>query len=210
MAEDEAIGDDVVAILGSARVNGRVDGAVVAVAGSVYLGPKANVRGDVTAVGGSVERADGTVVSGQINEIRIARPTFGPLVTFRPWAGWHWFGDTVRNPFGGSVDLVATLVRIGLVGLLAALMVAVRAGPRPAGRRPRGGRALARGLRRPRRATPVRAAAGDHRRDSRGVHHRHSAAAAGAVRPDRGGRGLRHGVRRRKLCRWPVDRRAGG
>ena len=132
VAEDEAIGDDVVAILGSARVNGRVDGAVVAVAGSVYLGPKANVRGDVTAVGGSVERADGTVVSGQINEIRIARPAFGPLVTFRPWADWHWFGDTVRNPFGGSFDLVATLVRIGLIGLLAALMVAVL--PSPVGR----------------------------------------------------------------------------
>jgi hypothetical protein len=129
VAEDEAIGDDVVAILGSARVNGRVDGAVVAVAGSVHLGPKANVRGDVTAVGGSVERADGTVVSGQINEIRIARPAFGPLVTFRPWADWHWFGNTVRNPFGGSFDLVATLVRVGLIGLLAALMVAVLPSP---------------------------------------------------------------------------------
>jgi hypothetical protein len=125
VAEDEAIDDDVVAILGSARVNGRVDGNVVAVAGSIHLGPKANVRGDVTAVGGSVERADGTVVTGQINEIQIARPRFGPIMSIRPWREWHWFGDTVRNPFGGSVDLVATLVRIGLVGLLAALMVAV-------------------------------------------------------------------------------------
>jgi len=133
VAEDEAIGDDVVAILGSARVDGRVDGNVVAVAGSVHLGPKANVSGDVTAVGGSVDRADGTVVAGQINEIRIAKPTFGPLVSFSPWRDWHWFGDTVRAPFfGGSVDLVATLVRIGLVGLLAALMIAVL--PAPVGR----------------------------------------------------------------------------
>jgi hypothetical protein len=129
VAEDEAVGDDVVAILGSARVDGRVDGNVVAIAGSVRLGPKANVRGDVTAVGGSVERAEGTVVTGQINEIRIARPTFGPLVDIRPWENWHWLGDTVRNPFGGSVDLVATLVRVGLVGLLAALMIAVLPAP---------------------------------------------------------------------------------
>jgi hypothetical protein len=125
VAEDEAIGDDVVAILGSARVDGRVDGNVVAVGGSIHLGPKASVRGDVTAVGGSVERADGTEVSGQINEIRIGRPTFGPFVNFHPWRDWHWFGDTVRNPFGGSFDLMATLVRVGLVGLLAALMIAV-------------------------------------------------------------------------------------
>jgi hypothetical protein len=83
----------------------------------------------VTAVGGSVERADGTVVTGQINEVRIARPTFGPLVGIRPWRDWHWFGDTVRSPFGGSVELVATLVRVGLVGLLAALMIAVVPGP---------------------------------------------------------------------------------
>jgi hypothetical protein len=129
VAEDEAIGDDVVAILGSARVDGRVDGNVVAVGGSVHLGPKASVSGDVTAVGGSVERADGNVVTGQINEIRIARPAFGPLVGMRPWRDWHWFGDTVRNPFGGSVDLVATFVRIGLVGLLAALMIAVLPSP---------------------------------------------------------------------------------
>ena len=129
VAEDEAVGDDVVAILGSARVNGRVDGNVVAVAGSIHLGPKANVRGDVTAVGGSVERAEGTVVSGQINEIRIARPTFGPFVDMRPWKDWHWFGDTVRYPFGGSVDLVAALVRVGFVGLLAALMIVVLPAP---------------------------------------------------------------------------------
>jgi hypothetical protein len=129
VAEDEAIGDDVVAILGSARVDGRVDGNVVAIAGSVHLGPKANVRGDVTAVGGSVDRADGTVVSGQVNEIRIARPRFGQFVDIRPWRDWHWFGDTVRYPFSGSVDLVATLVRVGLVGLFAALLIAVLPAP---------------------------------------------------------------------------------
>jgi hypothetical protein len=129
VAEDEAIGDDVVAIFGTARVDGRVDGNVVAVGGSVHLGPRADVRGDVTAVGGSVDRAGTTVVSGQINEIRIAAPTFAPFAEFRPFRNWHWFEGPFRNPFGGSIDLVATLVRVGLLGLLAALMIAVVPAP---------------------------------------------------------------------------------
>jgi hypothetical protein len=129
VAEDEAIGDDVVAILGTANIDGRVDGNVVAVGGSVRLGPKANVNGDVTAVGGSVERAATTVVSGQINEIRIAAPTFAPFANFRPWRNWHGFDGPFRNPFGGPIDLMATLVRVGLVGLLAALMIAVAPAP---------------------------------------------------------------------------------
>jgi hypothetical protein len=125
VAEDEQVTDDVVVILGSARVDGQVDGAVVAVGGSVHLGPKANVRGDVTAVGGAVERSAGTVVSGQINEVRVSKPNFGPMAGFRPWREWRWFGDTVRNPFGTSVGLISTLVRIGLVGLFAGLMIVV-------------------------------------------------------------------------------------
>ena len=129
VAEDEAIGDDVVAIFGSANVDGRVDGNVVAVGGSVRLGPKANVNGDVTAVGGSVQRAATTVVSGQINEIRVAAPTLAPFVHFRPLRDWHWFDGPFRNPFGGPIDLMATLVRVGLVGLLAALLIAVAPAP---------------------------------------------------------------------------------
>jgi hypothetical protein len=129
VAEDEAIGDDVVAIFGTAKVDGRVDGNVVAVGGSVHLGPKANVNGDVTAVGGSVERAATTVVSGQINEIRIAAPTFAPFADFRPWRNWRGFDGPFRNPFSGPVDLMATLVRVGLVGLLAALLIAVVPAP---------------------------------------------------------------------------------
>jgi hypothetical protein len=129
VAEDEAVGDDVVVILGTAYIQGRVEGAVVAVGGSVHLGPKADVGGDVTAVGGSVERASGAVVSGQINEVRFSAPAFGPMVRVRPWRDWSWFGSPFGNPFGPSVDLIATLVRIGLIGLYAALIVAMVPGP---------------------------------------------------------------------------------
>ncbi|HSK09976.1 MAG TPA: polymer-forming cytoskeletal protein, partial [Vicinamibacterales bacterium] len=50
--EDEEVDGPVVAIFGSVHVNGRVRDAVVAVGGGVSLGPRAEVRGDVTSVGG--------------------------------------------------------------------------------------------------------------------------------------------------------------
>jgi hypothetical protein len=129
VAEDEAVGDDVVVIIGSAHIQGRVDGAVVAVGGSVRLGPKAVVRGDVTAVGGGVERATGAVVAGEINEVRFSSPAFVPMVGVRPWRDWNRFGGPFGNPFGPSISLVATLIRMGVIGLFAALSVAILPGP---------------------------------------------------------------------------------
>ncbi|MCX6551643.1 MAG: hypothetical protein NTY02_11690, partial [Acidobacteria bacterium] len=122
---DEAVNNDVVVILGSAHIEGRVDGEVVAVGGSVYLGPKAEVKGSVTSVGGGIERAAGSRVGGEITEVRVSAPTFGPVVRVRPWRDWTWFA----NPFGATADLVGTLVRMGLIGLFAALLVAMVPGP---------------------------------------------------------------------------------
>ena len=58
---------DVVAVMGSARVDGEVQGGevqgdVVAVMGSVHLGPDAQVDGDVVAVGGELRRDAGSEV----------------------------------------------------------------------------------------------------------------------------------------------------
>ena len=121
----EVISNDVVVVLGSARIEGRVDGEVVAIGGSVYLGPKADVLGTVTSIGGQVSRAEGSKVSGEINEVRVSAPDVGPIVHIRPWREWAW----VANPFGASADLVGTIVRVGLLGLFAALLVAVVPGP---------------------------------------------------------------------------------
>jgi len=119
--ENEEVGSDVVAILGSIYVDGKVNGEVVAVGGSVYLGPKADVRGDVTSVGGGIERSADARVSGQINEVKITIPSVRPYVRFSPWRDWTWW----TTPFGAPVELVGTVVRIGVIGLLAALVVAV-------------------------------------------------------------------------------------
>jgi hypothetical protein len=56
---------DVVAVFGSARIDGEVSGTVVSVLGSVELGPGATVSGDAVAVGGALELARGATVHGE-------------------------------------------------------------------------------------------------------------------------------------------------
>lgn len=119
--EDEWIGDAVVAVLGSARVDGRVDGDVVAVGGGIQLGPKAVVRGEVVSVGGGVERAPGAQVSGRINEVRVGMPSFSPRIRFWPRPDWSWFGTS----FGATTDLIATLSRMGILALLVVALATV-------------------------------------------------------------------------------------
>ena len=69
--EEEEIAGEVVAVIGSVRVNGEVHQEVVAVLGSVDLGPKAYVRGDVVSIGGRVRRAPGSQIGGSITEISL-------------------------------------------------------------------------------------------------------------------------------------------
>lgn len=119
--EDEWVGDAVVAVAGSARVDGRVDGDVVAVGGSVHLGPKAYVRGQVVSVGGGVERAAGSRVGGGINEVRIGMPSFSPRIRFWPRPDFSWLGTSL----GATTDLIATLARMGILTLLVVALATV-------------------------------------------------------------------------------------
>jgi len=61
--ENEEVTGDVVAIFGRAEVEGKVNGDVVAPFGSVYLGPRAEVEGNLVA--GQLEKFDGAVVHGE-------------------------------------------------------------------------------------------------------------------------------------------------
>lgn len=125
VAEGERIGDAAVAILGSVTVNGEVEGDVVAVGGSVRLGPRAVVRGDVTSVGGTVDAETTAKVAGATNEVAIRLPH----VNVQPpdltrWSGWwHPTDRWVAN-----VSLAWTFLRLLLVGLLALAFAAVLRG----------------------------------------------------------------------------------
>src|SRR5919107_3590044 len=80
VGEDERVTDAVVAMGGDVDVRGEVDDDVVAVLGSVMLGPRAVVRGSVTSVGGRITQERGAEVRGDVNEVRLGG---GP---------WHYAG----------------------------------------------------------------------------------------------------------------------
>lgn len=116
--EGEVLGGQAVAVLGSVRVDGEVDDQVVAVMGSVSLGPSAVVRGDIVTVGGRVNRAPGAEVRGAITEVAIggfSPSVWVPVPSVRPRWGGFWDG------FGGVPRLIGTTFRLVLLALLAAL-----------------------------------------------------------------------------------------
>ena len=123
--EGERVGDAAVAILGSVTVNGEVEGDVVAVGGSVRLGPRAVVRGEVTSVGGTIDAEPTAKVAGSTNEVAIRLPQINvqpPDLTH--WSGWwrptdRWFAN---------VSLAWTFLRLLLVGVLALAFAAVLRG----------------------------------------------------------------------------------
>ena len=91
--------DEIVVVMGTATIDGRIDGDLVVVLGEARLGPMAVVEGDVVVVGGSlavqsgaVARNDLVVVGGGLD----APPDFmaqGEQVVF----GFRALGDRVRG-----------------------------------------------------------------------------------------------------------------
>ncbi len=121
--EGEEISGEVVAIMGSVRIDGEVSRDVVAVLGSVDLGPHAVVHGDVVTVGGQLRKAAGAQVGGNETEVSLGG---GPRV-YIPWMqGW---GPFYFGGFGPVARLVGTTFRFVLLVLVAciALVVARRA-----------------------------------------------------------------------------------
>ncbi|MES1211373.1 MAG: polymer-forming cytoskeletal protein, partial [Acidobacteriota bacterium] len=68
---DGEVAEDVVAVGGSVVINGKVGGSVVSVGRDVRLGPHAEVMGDVTSVGGTILREEGSKVHGSTQDVGI-------------------------------------------------------------------------------------------------------------------------------------------
>jgi len=75
--EGRRIDGDVVTIFGSSRIEGHVAGNAVSVCGSVRLGPHASVDGDMVAILGVIERAEGAIVGGESVDIGVLPPIPG-------------------------------------------------------------------------------------------------------------------------------------
>jgi hypothetical protein len=115
--EDEVVTGDVVAIGGSARIDGEVRGEVVVVGGNVELGPHAVIARDLAVVGGRLERAEGARVHGQFHEVGIGELDLGDLV---PWRDWR--PGSMRG-FTRTLALMSTLGRVAILCVLGALVM---------------------------------------------------------------------------------------
>ena len=116
--EDEAIGGQAVAVMGSVRVDGEVGQQVVAVLGSVTLGPNARVGGDVVSVGGRVHRAEGSVVRGTITQVPLADADIPVHIN---WPNIWWGPPHMFPGFGGVQRLIGTGFRLLLLLLFTGL-----------------------------------------------------------------------------------------
>ena len=108
--ENEEITGDVVAIFGRAEIEGKVNGDVVAPFGSVYLGPRAEVDGDLVA--GHLEKFGGAVVHGE--EVTVGFTNRGARVfKGRPLDFYE------EGPFSNPpVFLIVTLLSLGVLLLI--------------------------------------------------------------------------------------------
>lgn len=113
----EVIGD-AVTIGSSSWINGKVGGSVAAVAGSIHLGPKAEVMGDVTSVLGSVEKAPGAKVHGNTTEVSGSQ-----FLTGRGYDGWDHDGLQIGvwPIVGRTARLTSALLTLLLTCLFACL-----------------------------------------------------------------------------------------
>jgi hypothetical protein len=123
--EGEEVTGQVVAVIGSVRIDGDVGDQVVAVLGSVDLGPKAVVRGDIVSVGGRVRRAAGSQVGGAVTEVSLADARWDPR--FEPWLREVGL-ISMFDGFSGVPRLIGTMFRLVLLMLFASMaMVVARA-----------------------------------------------------------------------------------
>ncbi len=118
---DERVDGQAVAVIGSARIDGEVTDQVVAVLGSVELGPNAVVGGDVVAVGGHVRRAPGSQVHGGITEVALGRGVNVDMPGLGPWAPLAFF----FGPWGAAARLVGTTFHLLVLALLASIALLV-------------------------------------------------------------------------------------
>ena len=111
---------DAVVIGGHITVNGVVEHDVVAVAGSVMLGSEAVVGRNAVSVGGTIDRAEGAEVQGDIVEVNI--PGLASALTAAFWSNWE-----------GLRWALTIISFIAFLGFLALALLTVALLPKPVG-----------------------------------------------------------------------------
>jgi hypothetical protein len=120
--KDEEVTGQVIAVLGSVRIDGEVGDQVVAVLGSVELGPTAIVGGDIVSVGGRIRREPGAQARRGVTEVSLGDSGLG--VHLGPWFdGWGPFMSF--GSFGAVPRLIGSGFRTVLLLLLTGLALVV-------------------------------------------------------------------------------------
>lgn len=122
VAADEIVMGDLVAVLGSARVDGQVTGEVVVVLGDLILGPESRVD-DVTVVAGEIRRSPGARVTGQMNSVGFAG-LGGDWVDWGDWGDWRGRRPE-RFGFSDGLGVGWTMFRLILLSLVVTAIVFV-------------------------------------------------------------------------------------
>ncbi len=114
-----SVGHDVITVMGETIINGTVGHNVRGVMGGITLGPNAVVRGDVINVGGTVNRAAGSIVRGRIIDQDFSpRNRFEPDITWRHDSGMPDWMEITHN-FLHAWKWAIALVGLAFYALLA-------------------------------------------------------------------------------------------
>ena len=80
----------------------------------------------MVVVGGGLQRDPGARIGGEVEEVGVGPININPSIDWPRW-GWGpgpWFG----NPFGGFFSLISTVVRVGILCLLTAIVLLLGSG----------------------------------------------------------------------------------
>lgn len=98
-------------VVGDITVNGTVEDDVVAVGGSVTIGPKAVIGGNVVSIGGEIDKNNKSEISGNIVEANIPGfSSFSKSVTTPNWRRIYWIFRIIA--FVGFLALALSAVLI--------------------------------------------------------------------------------------------------
>jgi len=106
--------DSAVSVGGNVRVDGLVRKDAVSVGGSVFLGPAAQVMGNVTSVGGTVVRQQGSQVGGDVTIIDASRLPSLFMPDTGHWREWHYGLPSVFNAFSFIGFLILALIVVAV------------------------------------------------------------------------------------------------
>jgi hypothetical protein len=118
------VSEPIVVIGADATIDGRADDDVVVIGGTLRLGPKAVVGGDLVSVGGEAVIDPAATVRGKVDTAVVVWPEveWGVGWPVWSWSGWSWRG------WVPLAALSATVLRLSLVLIVSLLLTVVAPG----------------------------------------------------------------------------------